>query len=200
MPAPLRFMPKAAAAGTRSLPAGFRRLKNAPRKCASWTAISPCIGIERTGTLCLEIPRFDHGFSATPPDSRRDSGSNDIGLDRGQEGGGKLVSFERVGRRVLLVQGNESFRSSSANPAERRSVEDSFAKSILWGFTVAAETQRPRAGGRHRFLPARRRTARRSALRPGTVSRRSHPQRRLHAAHQGLPQEHRNRSDPHLRQ
>jgi hypothetical protein len=48
--------------------------------------------------------------------------------------------FQRVGPKVLLVQGNESFRSSSANPAERRSVEDSFAKSILWGFTVAAET------------------------------------------------------------
>jgi hypothetical protein len=41
---------------------------------------------------------------------------------------------------VLLVQSNESFRSSSANPAERRSVEDSFAKSVLWGFTVAAES------------------------------------------------------------
>ena len=39
-----------------------------------------------------------------------------------------------------MVQGNESFRSSSSNPAERRSVEDSFAKSVLWGFTVAAES------------------------------------------------------------
>ena len=40
----------------------------------------------------------------------------------------------------MLVEGNESFRSSSTNPAERKSVEDSFAKSILWGFTVAAES------------------------------------------------------------
>ena len=67
-------------------------------------------------------------------------GSNDIGLDRGQEGGGRVVRFERVGPKVLLVQSNESFRSSSENPAERRSVEDSFAKSVLWGFTVAAES------------------------------------------------------------
>ena len=52
----------------------------------------------------------------------------------------QLVSFQRIGPKVLLVQGNESFRSSSANPAERRSVEDSFAKSVLWGFTVAAES------------------------------------------------------------
>ena len=41
---------------------------------------------------------------------------------------------------MLLVQRNESFRSSSGNPAEQRSVEDSFAKSVLWGFTVAAKS------------------------------------------------------------
>jgi len=40
----------------------------------------------------------------------------------------------------MMVQGNESFRSSSSNAAERHSVEDSFAKSILWGFAVAAES------------------------------------------------------------
>src|SRR2546428_12973166 len=39
-----------------------------------------------------------------------------------------------------MVQSNENFRSSRGNPAERRAVEDSFAKSVLWGFTVAAET------------------------------------------------------------
>ena len=48
--------------------------------------------------------------------------------------------FQRVGPRVMLVQPNQSFRSSSKNPLERKSVEDSFAKSILWGFTVAAES------------------------------------------------------------
>ncbi len=94
---------------------------------------------EHTGSLWLEIPRLD-----TPvlyvTGLATGLGSNDIGLDRGQEGGGKIVSFERVGPRVLMVQGNENFRSSSANPAERRSVEESFAKSTLWGFTIAAES------------------------------------------------------------
>ena len=94
---------------------------------------------ERAGSLFLEIPRFDTDFLYTTG-LAAGLGSNDIGLDRGQEGGGKVVSFQRVGPRVLMVQGNESFRSSSANPAERRSVEDSFAKSVLWGFAVAAET------------------------------------------------------------
>jgi hypothetical protein len=94
---------------------------------------------ERTGNLWLEIPRFESDFLYTTG-LAAGLGSNDIGLDRGQEGGARLVSFQRVGPKVLLVQPNESFRSSSANPAERRSVADSFAKSVLWGFTVAAES------------------------------------------------------------
>jgi len=94
---------------------------------------------DRAGTLWLEIPRFDSDFLYTTG-LAAGLGSNDIGLDRGQAGGGRIVSFQRVGPKILMVQGNESFRSSSANPAERRSVEDSFAKSVLWGFTVAAES------------------------------------------------------------
>src|SRR5215831_8188288 len=94
---------------------------------------------ERTGSLWLEIPRFDTDFLYTTG-LAAGLGSNDIGLDRGQQGQGRIVSFQRVGPRVLMVQGNETFRSSSANPAERRSVEDSFAKSVLWGFAVAAES------------------------------------------------------------
>ncbi len=94
---------------------------------------------ERTGNLLLEIPRFDSEFLYTTG-LAAGLGSNDIGLDRGQGGQGRLVTFQRVGPKVFLMQGNESFRSTSSNPAERRSVADSFAKSILWGFTVAAES------------------------------------------------------------
>ncbi len=94
---------------------------------------------ERTGSLFLEIPRFDTDFLYATG-LAAGLGSNDIGLDRGQEGGGRVVSFQRIGPKVLMVQGNENFRSSSTNPAERLSVEDSFAKSVLWGFTVAAES------------------------------------------------------------
>ncbi|HWE50062.1 MAG TPA: zinc-dependent metalloprotease [Bryobacteraceae bacterium] len=94
---------------------------------------------DRTGALWLEIPRFDTEFLYTTG-LAAGLGSNDIGLDRGQQGSDRMVTFQRVGPRVLLVQGNESFRSSSANPAERRSVADSFAKSVLWGFAVGAES------------------------------------------------------------
>ncbi len=99
---------------------------------------------ERTGGMFLEISRFDSDFLFTSGLSAG-LGSNDIGLDRGSgRGGGRIVQFQRVGPRVMMVQGNQSFRSSSKNPLERKSVEDSFAKSILWGFTVAAESIWPR--------------------------------------------------------
>jgi hypothetical protein len=95
---------------------------------------------ERTGQMFLEISRFDTEFLFSTGLSAG-LGSNDIGLDRGSgRGGGRLVYFNRVGPRVMLVQPNQSFRSSSSNPLERKAVEDSFAKSILWGFTVAAES------------------------------------------------------------
>lgn len=94
---------------------------------------------ERTGSMYMEISRFDTEFLLSTGLSAG-LGSNDIGLDRGAGGQGRVVVFQRVGPRVLLVQQNESFRSSSANAPERKSVEDSFAKSVLWGFTVAAES------------------------------------------------------------
>ena len=67
-------------------------------------------------------------------------GSNDIGLDRGQLGGSRIVRFERVGRKVLMVQPNYRYRATTSIPAERRAVEDAFATSVLFGFTAAART------------------------------------------------------------
>jgi uncharacterized protein DUF4953/uncharacterized protein DUF5117 len=94
---------------------------------------------ERTGSLFIEIPRFDTEFLFSSG-LAAGLGSNDIGLDRGAGGPARVVVFQRVGPRVLLSQPNQSFRSSSANALERKSVEDSFAKSVLWGFAVAAES------------------------------------------------------------
>ena len=86
---------------------------------------------ERGGSLYVEIARFDTDFLFSNGLSAG-LGSNDIGLDRGRGGAGRVVRFTRVGPRVLLVQANQSFRSSASNPLERKAVEDSFAKSILW--------------------------------------------------------------------
>ncbi len=121
---------------------------------------------ERTGSLFIEIARFDSDFLFNTG-LAAGLGSNDIGLDRGAGGGARIVSFERVGPRVLMVQPNMSFRSSSANPLERKSVEDSFAKSVLWGFTVAAETNGHVLVDATDFL-LRDVTGAANALRPGT--------------------------------
>lgn len=94
---------------------------------------------ERGGAMLLEIPRLDTEFLLSTGLSAG-LGSNDLGLDRGQGGQGRIVKFQRVGPRVMLVQPNQSFRSTATNPLERKAVEDSFAKSILWGFAIAAES------------------------------------------------------------
>jgi hypothetical protein len=129
---------------------------------------------ERAGVMLLEIPRLDADFLLSTGLSAG-LGSNDIGLDRGAGGAGRIVHFERMGSRVMLVQANQSFRSSSANPLERKSVEDSFARSILWGFPVAAESGGPSTSlGAGRVLVdatgflLRDVTGAASALRPGS--------------------------------
>ncbi|MGE5244137.1 MAG: zinc-dependent metalloprotease [Betaproteobacteria bacterium] len=94
---------------------------------------------EHNGTLLMEIPRFNTEFLYATGLSAG-LGSNDIGLDRGQSGGGHVVRFERVGPKVMLVEPNYSFRATTDNPLEKRAVEDAFARSVIWGFTVAAET------------------------------------------------------------
>ncbi|AHM59656.1 extracellular metal-dependent peptidase [Flammeovirgaceae bacterium 311] len=68
-------------------------------------------------------------------------GSNDIGLDRGQLSGERIVKFDRRGPKVLLVEPNYRYRAISYNADERRSVEEAFAQSVLWGFKVEAEEE-----------------------------------------------------------
>ncbi|HSR41706.1 MAG TPA: zinc-dependent metalloprotease, partial [Longimicrobiales bacterium] len=63
-----------------------------------------------------------------------------IGLDRGQLGPRYVVTFQRIGPKVLMVEPNYAYRAEATdNPAERRAVEEAFAKSVIWGFQVAAE-------------------------------------------------------------
>jgi hypothetical protein len=60
-------------------------------------------------------------------------------LDRGQISRGAIVRFERTGPKVLLVEPNLAFRSSSASAAEQATVTESFPESVLAGFRVAAD-------------------------------------------------------------
>ncbi|HNR06939.1 MAG TPA: zinc-dependent metalloprotease [Saprospiraceae bacterium] len=66
-------------------------------------------------------------------------GSNDLGLDRGQIGRERIVKFKRAANKLLLVQPNYSYRAISNNEAERKSVEEAFAQSVLWGFPIERE-------------------------------------------------------------
>ena len=94
---------------------------------------------ERTGQLWMEVSRFgtevlhSTGYGAG-------LGSNDIGIDRGALSGSRIVLFERVGPKVLLVAPNLQFRAVGAGAAETRTVKDAFARSVLWGFQAAAES------------------------------------------------------------
>ncbi len=89
------------------------------------------------GKIYIEITRFNKEFLylVSLPTG---VGSNPIGLDRGQLGSTKVVEFERAGNKILLVQPNYDFRALSDNAAEKRSVEESFARSVIWGFKVEA--------------------------------------------------------------
>ena len=91
-----------------------------------------------TGKLFLEVPRFNQELLYQISLSAG-LGSNPVGLDRGQLGSSAIAFFERVGQKVLLIQPNYRYRAISSDAAERRAVEESFARSILWGFKVEAE-------------------------------------------------------------
>ncbi|RNC83977.1 MAG: DUF5117 domain-containing protein [Balneola sp.] len=66
-------------------------------------------------------------------------GSNDIGLDRSQQGGERIVYFEKRGPKVYLIQPNLDYIARSDNELEKKSVREAFASSILHAFPVAAE-------------------------------------------------------------
>ena len=92
----------------------------------------------KAGKLYLEIPHLntDLLYAHSLPFG---VGSNDLGLDRGQVSSGAIVRFERTGPKVLLIEPNELFRSSSSDSAERLVVRQSFPESVLFGFKVEAE-------------------------------------------------------------
>ncbi|MCY3845899.1 MAG: zinc-dependent metalloprotease [Acidobacteria bacterium] len=145
------------AAGTLALTAGSAASPASPASPASQDAGGvPTIeahteGLERldglfplywdddTGTLWLEIGRLGEEVLHVNT-LAAGVGSNDIGLDRGQIGGARIVRFDRVGRKILMVQPNYRYRAGTANPDEQQSVDDAFATSVRFGFTVAART------------------------------------------------------------
>lgn len=124
----------AAGAQERKPPASFTE---ATRGLQRLEGFLPLYWDAREGRMLLEISRFGEEFlyQVSLPTG---VGSNPVGLDRGQLGDTHVVFFERVGPKVLLVQPNYRYRALSDNPEERRAVEESFARSVVWGFKVEA--------------------------------------------------------------
>jgi len=85
--------------------------------------------------ILLEVDKIDYEFLYVPSLSSG-IGSNDIGLDRGQLGRERIVKFIKRGNKLLLIEPNSYYRSSSNNQNEIRSIEQAFAKSILYGFEI----------------------------------------------------------------
>jgi Met-zincin/Domain of unknown function (DUF5117) len=102
----------------------------------------------KTGKLYLEVPLTadaahtrsqDLLYVHSTPWSVGSSQLGGYGLDRGQVSEGEIVHFERTGPKLLLVEPNAAFRSSSTDPAAQAVVTESFPVSVLAGFTVEAE-------------------------------------------------------------
>ncbi len=89
--------------------------------------------------IWLEIDKFDTELLYYPS-LAQGVGSNDIGLDRGRLGQEHVVKFQRTGNKILMVEPNYSYRAISNDPLERKAVEESFAKSVHFGFDVKAES------------------------------------------------------------
>ena len=94
---------------------------------------------EADGRLLFRIDELDTPllYQSSMP---RGVGSNDLGLDRGQLGSTRIVRFVRSGPKVLLVADNLDYRASGDAADESQAVRESFAQSVIWGFTVESES------------------------------------------------------------
>ncbi|MBG6132582.1 hypothetical protein IWQ47_003807 [Aquimarina sp. EL_43] len=93
---------------------------------------------ESKDEIYLEVDKLDSEFLYVHS-LATGLGSNDIGLDRGQIGDGVVVKFQKAGGKLLLVQPNQRYRAITDNTLEKRSVEQAFAKSVLFGFPIKEE-------------------------------------------------------------
>ena len=113
----------------------------------------PILWDAKKGYLFLGVQMTEKAGTASPQYILNDSlpygvGQNNLGMDRGQigifsqaslSGGPRLIHFERVGPKLLLVQENTMFRTASPEPAEQLAVRQSFPSSVLAGFEIAGE-------------------------------------------------------------
>ena len=90
---------------------------------------------EKEDKLYLEVDKLDSEFIYVHS-LKSGLGSNDIGLDRGQLGGTAIVKFQKFGNKLLLIEPNQDYRAITDNTAERKSIEQAFGRSVLFGFDI----------------------------------------------------------------
>lgn len=83
-----------------------------------------------------EIGRFIHAAGLTGG-----LGSNPVGLDRGSWSATAVLRFRLAGGKLVVEAENQAYRASAAIAAERRAVENSFARSVLWTAPLLARDE-----------------------------------------------------------
>lgn len=66
-------------------------------------------------------------------------GSNPIGLDRGAFDAGVVLTFRKIGDKLVAEQENTRYRATAERPLEKKAVRESFARSFLWSGKIIAE-------------------------------------------------------------
>ncbi|HMP28745.1 MAG TPA: DUF5117 domain-containing protein, partial [Saprospiraceae bacterium] len=90
---------------------------------------------QKTGKVNLLIDKLNEEFLMVTYLSHG-LGSNDVGLDRGKIMSKRIVKFAKYGDKIMLVEPNYDFVAISNNAKEKKSVEEAFATSIIYGFKI----------------------------------------------------------------
>jgi hypothetical protein len=90
---------------------------------------------EKDDKIFLEVKDLDEEFLYVHS-LTTGIGSNDVGLDRGKLGSEAVVKFIKAGNKLLLIQPNLKYRAITENALEKKSVEEAFARSVLYGFEI----------------------------------------------------------------
>jgi hypothetical protein len=118
-------------------PAAAQSISDKVGKAKRIDGFVPLYWDESAGKLWMEITRFDTELLYQVSLSSG-LGSNPVGLDRAALGDTHVVTFQRVGPKVLMVEPNYRYRAITSDQAEQKAVRESFAQSVLWGFKVEA--------------------------------------------------------------
>ncbi|WP_430412701.1 zinc-dependent metalloprotease [Kordia sp.] len=119
---------------------GFSQEKKKPHPRENYTGYFNFAYEEKTDKIFLNVQHLNEDFLYVYS-LASGVGSNDIGLDRGQIGDGVVVQFQKMGNKLMLVQPNLRYRANTSNDLERKSVEQAFAKSVLFGFPIVSEKE-----------------------------------------------------------